>query len=170
MDLKGTAQNLFDDKEVRKRRASFPFELPYRLINMFSVKGDTVLDPFLGIGTTTFAAIAACRNSVGYEVEERLRDLIFSKMMSMVSYSNDRINRRIKSHFDFIKERFKEKSGFKHINNHYKFPVITLQEKELLLNELISSKNVDGNLLEVTYSDKPQEQFCIHGEDYFKKQ
>ena len=50
-DLKGTSQNLFDNK-VRGRSAAYPIELPYRLITMFSVKGDNVLDPFLGIGTT----------------------------------------------------------------------------------------------------------------------
>lgn len=164
-DLKGTTQNLFEDS-VRKRSASFPFELPYRLINMFSVKGDTLLDPFLGVGTTTFAAMAACRNSIGYEFDERLQDLIFSRTNSIVSYSNDRINKRIKNHFQFIKERFKEKDGFKHINNHYKFPVITQQEKELFLNELISAENVDRNSIEVIYSDTPQDEFCTYGQEH----
>jgi DNA modification methylase len=168
MDLKGTAQNLFDNK-VRKRSASFPFEIPYRLINMFSVKGDTVLDPFLGIGTTAFAALAACRNSVGYEVEENFRDLIFSKTKSIVSYSNDRITVRIKNHCDFIKKRLEENIVFKHINNYYNFPVVTQQEKELILNELISANNVDRDIIETVYSDKPQDEFCTYGKDYCNK-
>lgn len=50
--------------------APFPLELAYRLIRMFSFVGDTVLDPFLGSGTTTEAAIKANRNSIGFEVEE----------------------------------------------------------------------------------------------------
>jgi DNA modification methylase len=41
MDLKGTTQNLFDNKAT-ERSAAYPFELPYRLISMFSVKSDTV--------------------------------------------------------------------------------------------------------------------------------
>jgi site-specific DNA-methyltransferase (adenine-specific) len=49
--------------------APFPTELAYRLIRMFSFVGDTVLDPFLGSGTTTEAAILASRNSVGFEIE-----------------------------------------------------------------------------------------------------
>jgi site-specific DNA-methyltransferase (adenine-specific) len=49
--------------------APFPVELAYRLIRMFSFVGDTVLDPFLGSGTTTEAAIRANRSSIGYEIE-----------------------------------------------------------------------------------------------------
>jgi site-specific DNA-methyltransferase (adenine-specific) len=49
--------------------APYPTELAYRLIRMFSFVGDTVLDPFLGTGTTTSAAIRAYRSSVGVEVE-----------------------------------------------------------------------------------------------------
>ena len=45
----------------------FPEELPKRLIKMFSFVGETVLDPFLGSGTTTLAAKKLGRNSVGYD-------------------------------------------------------------------------------------------------------
>jgi len=48
--------------------AMFPEELPKRLIKMFSFVGDTVLDPFLGSGTTSLAARNLNRNSVGYEI------------------------------------------------------------------------------------------------------
>lgn len=54
---------------LRGHPAPFPTELAYRLISMFSFVGDTVLDPFLGTGTTTEAAIKASRSSVGYEIE-----------------------------------------------------------------------------------------------------
>jgi site-specific DNA-methyltransferase (adenine-specific) len=49
--------------------APFPVELAYRLIRMFSFVGDTVLDPFVGSGSTTEAAIQAQRSSIGFEVE-----------------------------------------------------------------------------------------------------
>ena len=49
--------------------APYPSELAERLIRMFSFVGDTVLDPFLGTGTTTVAAAKWGRNSVGYEVD-----------------------------------------------------------------------------------------------------
>lgn len=48
--------------------AMFPEELPRRLIRMFTFAGDTVLDPFLGSGTTVKAALEANRNAVGYEI------------------------------------------------------------------------------------------------------
>ena len=49
--------------------APYPTELAERLIRMFSFVGDTVLDPFLGTGTTTVAAAKWGRNSVGFEVD-----------------------------------------------------------------------------------------------------
>lgn len=48
--------------------AMFPSELPYRLMRMFTYQGDTVLDPFLGTGTTSRVAFEIGRNSVGYEI------------------------------------------------------------------------------------------------------
>ncbi len=63
-----------------RRIAAYPEEIAKRLICMFSAKGDTVLDPFLGSGTTTRAAIAAERNSIGYEADESLIPLIRGKI------------------------------------------------------------------------------------------
>jgi DNA modification methylase len=47
---------------------------------MFSIKGETVLDPFLGSGTTTNAALANDRNSIGYEVDAKLLQTIRKKV------------------------------------------------------------------------------------------
>jgi DNA modification methylase len=55
---------------TRYHPAPYPLELAERLIRMFSFVGDTVLDPFLGSGTTTVAAAKAGRNSVGFEVDQ----------------------------------------------------------------------------------------------------
>lgn len=54
---------------TRDHPAPYPVELAERLIRMFSFAGDTVLDPFMGTGTTTVAASRAGRNSVGVEVD-----------------------------------------------------------------------------------------------------
>lgn len=61
-DLPGTSTQ-------RGHPAPYPTELAYRLIRMFSFVGDTVVDPFVGTGTTTDAAIKAYRSSIGYEIE-----------------------------------------------------------------------------------------------------
>ena len=60
--------------------AMFPEELPKRLIKMFSFVGDTVLDPFLGSGTTTLAAKNNSRNSVGYEINPDFIPIIKKKL------------------------------------------------------------------------------------------
>ncbi|MCD6415947.1 MAG: site-specific DNA-methyltransferase [Planctomycetes bacterium] len=59
--------------------AMFPVELPRRLIKMYSFCGETVLDPFLGSGTTTLAAMMEGRASVGYEINRAFEPLIREK-------------------------------------------------------------------------------------------
>jgi DNA modification methylase len=54
---------------TRKHPAPYPVELAERLIRMFSFAGDTVLDPFMGTGSTQFAASRCGRNSIGVEVD-----------------------------------------------------------------------------------------------------
>ncbi len=57
---------------TKEHPAPYPTELAERLIRMFSFVGDTVLDPFLGTGTTTVAAAKWGRNSIGFEVDQSL--------------------------------------------------------------------------------------------------
>ncbi len=74
-EITGTKQTIEE-----RRVASFPEEIPYRLIRMFSIIGDTVLDPFLGTGTTMKVAIELKRNSIGYEIDETLLPIIKEKV------------------------------------------------------------------------------------------
>ena len=60
--------------------AMFPEEIPRRLIRMFSFVNDTVLDPFLGSGTTTLAAKNLGRNSIGYEINPAYLPVIKKKL------------------------------------------------------------------------------------------
>jgi DNA modification methylase len=53
----------------RGHPAPFPIEVARRLIGMFSFVGDTVFDPFAGLGTTTVAAMEMHRSSIGFELE-----------------------------------------------------------------------------------------------------
>lgn len=70
----------FSGQRQDKHLAMFPEELPNRLIRMFSFVGDTILDPFLGSGTTTLAAKNNQRNSVGYEVNKEFIPIIHKKI------------------------------------------------------------------------------------------
>ena len=60
---------------TRHHPAPYPIELAERLVRMFSFVGDTVLDPFLGTGTTTVAAAKTGRNSVGFEIDGHYFDM-----------------------------------------------------------------------------------------------
>lgn len=69
-DFKGARQSRDD---LARRTGAFPDEVPERLVRMFSVLGDVVLDPFAGTGTTLRAAARWGRRAVGFEVDPQLR-------------------------------------------------------------------------------------------------
>lgn len=70
----------FAGEKQGKHIAMFPLELPTRLIKMFSFVGETVLDPFLGSGTTSLGALNLGRNSVGYEINADFIPIIKQKL------------------------------------------------------------------------------------------
>jgi len=65
--------------------APFPIEVAVRLIRMFSFAGDVVLDPFLGTGSTTLAAIRTGRNSIGVEIEPQYLKIARAKVATEAS-------------------------------------------------------------------------------------
>ena len=70
----------FPGEKQDKHLAMFPEELPRRFIKMFTFVGDTVLDPFLGSGTTSRAAKNLSRDSIGYEINEEFLPVIKEKL------------------------------------------------------------------------------------------
>lgn len=158
LGLIGTQQKMKKDA-TRIRSGAFPFELAYRLVNMYSAKGDTVVDPFLGTGTTMHAAIASARNSIGYEIETDFGEIIASYKDSISAVSNERIQQRIRTHIDYLESCSGEKGKFKYLNRHYKFPVMTRQEVELFFNPLESIDQLNDNTLEAVHADLPDREF-----------
>ena len=158
-DIKGTPQAL-GDKTARKRSGAYPLELAYRLINMYSAKGDQVLDPFLGTGTTMAAAMAAGRNSVGYEMDPSLGPAISSMAETLIGTAGHMIQQRLVRHIGFIMERMETRGPLKHNNRNYGFPVMTAQEKELLLNTPVAVTHTPDHQYRVTYDSLPQKEFC----------
>ncbi len=75
--INGIRQTIGDSE---RRIAAFPEEIPSRLIRMFSVKGDTILDPFLGSGTTMKVAADLERRSIGVEADESLYPIILQRI------------------------------------------------------------------------------------------
>lgn len=95
----------FNGARQDKHLAMFPDELPKRLIKMFSFPGETVLDPFMGSGTTAAVAKKLNRNSIGYEINPDYIPIIKEKIGEQDLYDNSTIteirqNRKI----DFVKE------------------------------------------------------------------
>lgn len=150
-ELKGEFQKL-NGNDLRERSAAFPFELAYRLINMYSIIGDTVLDPFLGTGTTSIAAICAGRNSAGYEVDKRLKDIIDSRVMSSAELCKDHISERLKRHKDFIEKRRSDNISSKYISKAYGFEVVTAQEVDISIPVLKDINRPDDNEYIIKYN------------------
>lgn len=71
----------FGGAKQDKHIAVFPEELPKRLIRMFSFVGDTILDPFMGSGTTALAAKNQNRNSIGYEINQKFQKFYEEKVV-----------------------------------------------------------------------------------------
>ena len=144
-DFRGTLQSLtnrisYENKNIRERSAAFPLELPYRLINMYSIYGDTILDPFWGTGTTSLAAMICGRNSIGYEINPQFENIFNTRIKDIVMLNKSINKERIEDHIDFIDQKIKLGKKIKHQNTNYNFKVITSQEKELLL---VTIKKID---------------------------
>ncbi|MBI1289226.1 MAG: site-specific DNA-methyltransferase [Flavobacteriales bacterium] len=155
-DLKGIKQKL-NNERTRERSAAYPFELAYRLINMFSVKGDTILDPFVGTGTTSLAALTSGRNSIGIEIDPELKHVILGSFNeTCLTEFNNVVRKRILDHLRFVSERTEQKGqdAFKHHNANYDFPVVTKQETDILINYIDSIKR-EKEVVSATYLTKP---------------
>jgi len=68
------------NNRLEKGIAAFPDEIPYRLIKLFSYKGEVVLDPFMGSGTTLKVAVELGRKAVGYEIDIELLNVVKKKL------------------------------------------------------------------------------------------
>ncbi len=79
-NIKG-ARQILDGFE--RRIAAFPEEIPRRLIRMFSIIGDTVVDPFLGSGTTLKVAMSLGRKCTGYEKLPEMKSIIAGRLASL---------------------------------------------------------------------------------------
>lgn len=154
-DLKGIKQKIVNS-ETRDRSAAYPFEVPYRLINMYSQYGDTVLDPFFGLGTTMLAAMTSGRNSIGFEIDDKLKTSIEDRLKSFsITDFNNVIKNRFDRHTEFVKARPLEKGPLKHCNNNLGSDVMTSQEEELKFHYLTQIENPrkKDTLSIVTYED-----------------
>lgn len=146
-EIKGTKQRI-NNSQTRERNASYPLEIPFRLINMYSQQGDTVLDPFLGMGTTTIAAMMSQRNSIGVEIDSKLLPSILENIDSVsTQIVNDAIYQRYCNHLVFVSDREIQGKEVKYYNEALKCKVMTSQETDMNFHYLESiSKCTSGTI------------------------
>ncbi|WP_372480498.1 site-specific DNA-methyltransferase [Halomicrobium sp. HM KBTZ05] len=128
-ELTGERQAVEDG--LRERSGAFPLELPYRLVSMFSTYGDTVLDPFLGTGTTTMAALVAGRNSVGYDRDADLLSALGDRVEDAPERSRAITQRRLADHCEWVQQRRADGNEPGYEAEHYDTAVNTKQERRI---------------------------------------
>lgn len=128
--------------------AMFPEELPKRLIKMFAFKGETVLDPFMGSGTTSLAARNLGRNSIGYEINSEFIEIIKEKLnFEQSDFSGTKYEFLIDDYKINVKKEFE--------NLDYKFIDYQKLDKKIDPKKLQFGSKIDGE------SKKREEFFSI---------
>lgn len=143
--IRGVDQDLRDN-EARERSGAFPLELPYRLINMFSVYEDTVLDPFAGLGTTSLASMITGRNSISIDYEPEFFEFFEEQTEMIKDVCDDFNSNRLENHREFCNNN---ETTYESV--HYDFPVKTKQEENIKLYG-IEELNQDENNFNVKHS------------------
>ncbi len=136
----------FPGAKQDKHIAVFPEELPTRIIRMFSFVGETVLDPFMGSGTTALAAKKTKRNSIGYEINPNYKSIYIEKVQGEMTIF--------------------EENNFKYITDNSTF---NIKDKLLNLPYLFSDPHKMNNKIDVKllqYGSKIDENRSDR-EDYY---
>lgn len=149
-DIKGTSQIITASHASRNRNASYPFEVPYRLVNMYSAEGDTILDPFAGLGTTGLACMASKRNSIGIEIDPTIADLALENMATTPHELNKIVESRLANHVAFIESLPVEKQEKCYENKAHGFKVKTKQEMAIKIDQIATVVSA-GNIITCTY-------------------
>lgn len=135
-NIKGIKQTIkFAD---RNRNASYPIDIPYRLINMYSIYGDTVLDPFGGLGTTSLAALMSGRNSILVDISFDFVELAQKRIgeNGLIDQINGHLQQRLQTHVEFINELTDEKKANCYFNSNHHILVKTKQETDIVLYKI----------------------------------
>lgn len=130
-DLRGARQG--GRLSGEERSGAFPVELASRLIDMYSLYGDRVLDPFGGLGTTALAAAMSGRSSLSLEWSAERVAVAIDRLAQAPALGAVRQANRLAAHRRFVSERLAAGKELAHHNLPHDVPVITGQERELEL-------------------------------------
>lgn len=152
-DVRGISQAFPEAAEtMRDRSAAYPVTIPFRLINMFSVYGDVVLDPFWGTGTTTIAAMAAGRHSYGYERDTGFVTAFTDHVSAIPEFATDLQEARLTRHVEFTQTTDRECA---YTATTYDLPVVTQQETALQLYTVSQVTEVPSDSLSLQDVTEP---------------
>ncbi|GHV30648.1 methyltransferase [Bacteroidia bacterium] len=130
--------------------AMFPEELPHRLIKMFSFPQETVLDPFMGSGTTALAARNLNRNSIGYEINSEFIPIIKAKIGNNEVFSKAEIN--------VMTQNFPSFENLESLITHLPYQFIDTHK----LDKKIDVKKIQyGSKLDADSTGKREEYFSV---------
>lgn len=129
-EIIGSRQSMMDTVASRDRSGAFPLEIPLRLILMYSIRGDMVLDPFAGTGTTTKAAMMTARSSIGIERDNKLACSIPCTLGDIESQSFTYAQDRLDAHNEFVAGRDSTPS---YSATNYDTHVVTKSEQDIWL-------------------------------------
>jgi DNA modification methylase len=149
-EVRGTGQTL--DNGARERSGAFPLEIPLRLVRMYSVRGDTVLDPFVGTGTTSLAALVEGRNSVGIERNAELAAAFEERVTDATDLSTTIADERLQRHREFVARRDDEP---KYEAEHYDTRVVTKNERRIRLPTVADVDRTADDPLRFTATHEP---------------
>lgn len=129
------------------RTGAYSLEIPFRLINMLTILGDTVFDPYLGTGTTALAAAVSGRNSIGVEINPNREEAIRKKMLSAPEVGKKRQTERLNN------QRASNimDSSSSHRNSYHGFKVKSAQEEHIKLCSPKKVSEFDHLKFSVTY-------------------
>ena len=117
-------------------------------------RGDRVLDPFLGTGTTIFAAMANGRHSVGYELDGAFFPELEAAVSGLPGFAHGHLDARVQRHRDFVAAREQSHGPLKYRNRHHDFAVMTRQETEISLHHVAAMEHRGEGVFAVEYEQQ----------------
>ena len=139
----------FSGAKQDKHLAMFPEELPYRLIRMFSFPNETILDPFMGSGTTAAVAKKMNRNSIGYEINPEFIPVIQERIGDNDFFSNTKI------------ETIKQSASLQDFDERIKSLPYRFTDTHKLDKKIDVKKIQYGSKIDANSSGKREEYFAV---------
>jgi len=146
-DFRGVRQHL-KHNDLRTRSAAFPLELPLRLVWLYSIYGDTVLDPFGGMGTTAQAALLTGRNSLLVERDAAFVPQQQALLQAQPAEATGLVVARLERHRQFATTREAEHGPLCHRHPVHGFGVMTEHEAQSAFYVLQTVQATSPNHLE----------------------